>query len=61
VVTEPLLLVALLPPAATDTSSGFPVSRPLYSTMRMSGYGAAGLNVTVTVLALAVAEEIFFA
>ena len=45
----PELLVAVLPWAATETSNGLAVSSPEYSAMRMSGYLAAELKVTVTV------------
>jgi hypothetical protein len=48
VVTLPLLLVELLPAAATTTSTGLVGSIPLYSRIRMSGYVADPLNVTVT-------------
>src|ERR1700694_4484517 len=61
VVTAPLEADALLPEAAAVTSRGFVVSIPLYSRIRMSGYTAPTLNLTVTVLAPAVAEAIFFA
>jgi hypothetical protein len=62
VVTEPLLLVAVVVPCApTDTSSGFAVSKPLYSAIRMSGNTAATLNVTVTVFVPAAAAAMFFA
>jgi hypothetical protein len=62
VVTEPLLLVAVVVLCApTETSSGFTVSKPLYSAIRMSGNTAATLNVTVTVLAPAAAEAMFLA
>jgi hypothetical protein len=61
VVTEPLLLLPLLPCAPTDTSSGLAVSSPLYSATRMSAKVAAVEKVTVTVLAPAAAAAIFFA
>jgi hypothetical protein len=61
VVTAPLLLLALLPEAAAVTSTGLPVSAPLYSRIRMSGYTAAMENVTVTLLAPAPAAAIFLA
>ena len=51
VVAEPLLLVVLLPVFAAVTSTGVFGSAPLYSRMRMSGYAAAFVKVTVTVLA----------
>jgi hypothetical protein len=47
VVAAPLLALALLPVAAAVTSR---LVTPLYSTIRTSGYAAAWLNVTVTVL-----------
>jgi len=47
VVAEPLLAAVLFPLAPTVTSS---VVTPRYSRMRTSGYAAAWLNVTVTVL-----------
>src|ERR1700751_3940329 len=47
VVTVPLLLVALLPAAAATTSTGVPVSIPLYSKIRTSGDVAGVLKVTV--------------
>ena len=50
VVAPPLLALAPLPAAAAVTSSGLVGSNPLYSRMRTSGYAAAWLNVTVTVL-----------
>jgi hypothetical protein len=61
VVTAPLLLVALLPCAPTATSSGFTVSRPLYSAIRISGKAAAALKITVTVFTPAAAAEMFLA
>jgi len=61
VVTEPLLLVAVVPCAPIETSRGFRVSNPLYSAIRMSGKAAAPLNVTVTVFAPAAADTMFFA
>ena len=51
VVAAPLLGWALLPPPEEVTSSGLTGSRPEYSATRMSTYGVAALNVTVTVLA----------
>jgi hypothetical protein len=36
VITEPLLVVALLPVASTTTSTGLTGSMPLYSKIRMS-------------------------
>jgi hypothetical protein len=53
VVTTPLLLNPLVPCAAAITSSGFTVSSPLYSAMRMSGDAAVAENVTVTTLPFA--------
>jgi len=50
VVAEPLFPVNPDPEAPAVTSSGFVVSAPLYSSTRTSGYDAAWLNVTVTVL-----------
>jgi hypothetical protein len=47
VVAAPLFAVPLFPLAPAVTSS---VLTPRYSRMRMSGYAAAWLNVTVTVL-----------
>src|SRR5580658_7887717 len=47
VVAAPLLAAVLLPLAPAVTSSAV---TPLYSRIRMSGYAAAWLNVTVTVL-----------
>jgi hypothetical protein len=61
VVTEPLLLVAVVPCAPADTSNGLAGSNPLYSAIRMSGKAAAALNVTVTVFAPAAADTMFFA
>src|SRR5579863_4721287 len=61
VVTEPLLAAVLLPTAATDTSSGLPGSKPLYSAIRTSGYEAAAENVTVTRFVFAEAAAMFFA
>jgi hypothetical protein len=54
--------LAVVPPvfaAAADPSRGFFGSTPLYSKMRMSGYLAAELKVTVTVFLPAVEEAIF--
>jgi hypothetical protein len=59
VVTAPLLLVALLPVAAPKTSTGAPVSIPLYSKTRTSAAFAGELKVTVT--AFASAATMFFA
>jgi len=50
VVAEPLLALVPLPAPAAVTSSGLVGSSPLYSRMRTSGYAAAWLNLTVTVL-----------
>src|SRR6266478_4014070 len=61
VVTEALVLVAELPDAAAETSSGLVVSIPEYSRIRMSGNAAAALNFTVTVLVPAPAATMFFA
>jgi hypothetical protein len=61
VVAEPLLLVALLPEFAAVTSTGLLGSAPLYSSIRMSGYVAALVKVTVTLFAPAVADAIFLA
>ncbi len=61
VVAAPLLLDVLLPAAAAVTSTGFAVSAPLYSRMRMSGKAAAGENVTVTIFAPAAAAAMFLA
>jgi hypothetical protein len=47
VVAAPLFALALLPTAPAVTSS---VVTALYSSIRTSGYTAAWLNVTVTVL-----------
>src|ERR1700730_17514799 len=55
VVAAPLLAEVLLPVAAAVTSKGLVVAIPLYSRMRISGYAAAVVNVTVTVLAFAAA------
>ena len=61
VVTGPLSLVAVLPCAPTEVSSGFNGSTPLYSAMRISGCRAPTLKFTVTVFAPAAAAAIFFA
>jgi hypothetical protein len=61
VVTDPLLLVVLLPVLAAVTSTGMFGSAPLYSKIRMSGYTAALEKVTVTLLAPAAAAVMFFA
>src|SRR5262245_46023448 len=61
VVTDPLLADAPLPEADVPTSNGFNGSRPLYSSARISTYGVAVLNVTVTVLAPAAAALMFLA
>src|SRR5580704_16990844 len=61
VMTEPLLLKALLPVAAALTSKALTGSIPLYSRMRRSTEVAAALNLTETVLAPAVAAAMFFA
>ena len=61
VVTEPLLLVAVLPCAPTATSRALTVSIPLYSAMRISGKLAAVVNVTVTLFAPAAAAAMFLA
>jgi hypothetical protein len=61
VVTEPLLLVALLPVAAVLMSRGAAVFTPLYSRMRTSGKAAAALKLTVSELAPALAAEMFLA
>ena len=50
VVAEPLLALVPLPAPAAVTSSGLVGFSPLYSSMRMSGYAAAWLKLTVTVL-----------
>ena len=55
VVTVPLLAVALVPEAEVPISKGLTVSRPLYSSARMSTEGVAVLKVTVTVLVPAAA------
>jgi hypothetical protein len=61
VVTEPLLLVALLLIAAAVTSTGLLGSAPLYSSTRMSADVAALAKVTVTVFVPAAADAMFFA
>jgi hypothetical protein len=50
VVSDPLLLVALEPEPATAVCNGAVGSRPRYSRIRTSGYTAAALKRTVTVL-----------
>ena len=54
-------LVVPLPVAAATTSTGLVGSSPRYSRMRMSGYCAAVLKLTVTVFAPAAAAAMFFA
>jgi hypothetical protein len=61
VVAEPLLLEVLLPVFAAVTSTGLLGSAPLYSSIRISGYAAAVVNVTVTVFDPAAAAAMFFA
>jgi hypothetical protein len=61
VVTDPLLLERLLPLLAAVTSTGSFGSAPLYSTIRISGYAAAGEKDTVTELAPAAAAAMFLA
>src|SRR5579885_3682804 len=61
VVTEPLLLVVILPELAAATSTGLLGSAPLYSRIRISGYAAAVEKVTVTVLLPAAAAPTFLA
>src|SRR5690349_17966292 len=53
VVTAVVALVALLPVAPATTSTGLIGAMPVYSAIRMSGYGWAALNVTVTEFAFA--------
>ena len=50
VLTVPLFAVAPDPAAPTALSSGVLASRPEYSSILTSGYAAALLNVTVTVV-----------
>jgi hypothetical protein len=57
----PLFAGLLLPVPPTVTSSGFAVSNPLYSKIRMSGMFADGVNFTVTVFPPATAAAMFFA
>jgi hypothetical protein len=52
---EPLEAVALVPEAAALTSNGELMSRPAYSSIRISGKAAGVLNFTVTVFAPAAA------
>jgi hypothetical protein len=59
--TAPLLLLALLPVAATLTSSGLTGSMPLYSKIRMSDPIADALNRTVTLFAAEVVGKMFLA
>src|SRR5580704_16733452 len=61
VVTDPLLLVVLLPLVPVVASTGLFGSAPLYSTIRISGYCAATENVTTTVFAPPLAAAIFLA
>jgi hypothetical protein len=61
VVTEPLLLGVPLPWAAIATSTAVVGLIPVYSAIRTSGYAAATLKVTVTVLLPAVAAAMFIA
>jgi hypothetical protein len=61
VVAAALVLDALLPVLAETTSTGILGSAPLYSRIRMSGYAAAPLNVTVSTLDPAAAALICFA
>ena len=61
VVTVPLLLVALLPVAATTTSSGVTERRRYIPRSECPDSIAAALNFTVTVLAPAVAAGMFLA
>ena len=51
VVALPLLAVARCPLPTRSRRTGLARSRPLYSVIRTSAYGAGRLNVTVTVLA----------
>jgi hypothetical protein len=61
VVADPLFVDVLLPLPADVTSTGFVVSAPLYSRIRMSGNAAATEKVTVTVFAPALAAAMFLA
>ncbi len=61
VVTDPLLLDALLPDVPAVTSTGWSGSMPEYSATRSSGVVAAAVNVTVTVLAPAAAVPLLIA
>ncbi len=61
VVTEPLLAEVPVPDAEAPTSNGLLASNPLYSVARMSTYGVAVLNATVTVFAPAADALMFFA
>ena len=61
VITDPLLLVVLLPVLPADVSTGLFRSAPLYSTIRISGVCAATEKVTVTVFAPAAAAAMFLA
>ena len=56
----PLLLVALEPLEAVTASSGLTGSSPLYSSTRTSGYTAAVLKCTVTMLPSAAAASATF-
>src|SRR5260370_16171987 len=55
----PLLLVVLEPLEAATACSGLTGSSPLYSSTRTSGYTAAALKRTVTMLLLAAAGARF--
>src|SRR5689334_13258265 len=59
VVNEPLLVVLPEPLAPTPPTSGLAASSPLYSMMRISGYAAATLKRTVTMLLFAPAATMF--
>src|ERR1700722_19694921 len=61
VITVALVLVALLPVAVAQTSTGVSGSTPLYSRTRTSGEVGATLKVTVNKLPAAVAAEMFLA
>jgi hypothetical protein len=61
VMTAPLLLLVLLPVAATLTSSGLTGSMPLYSRIRISDPTAAALNRTVTKFVPPALARMFFA